>query len=1003
MSVNASVPVPIEVAVLDSIQKEQFKVLLDDGTQIAPGDLQKYRITLNGNVVDFKFVKWNQFQYFVPFDQYDFEKYDIQIFNLQNLRANIDKCAVQLNDGRKYHIKQFIINIDLLNKNATKTFVPTITSSGKIVTKSNAVKPIPLQEEEEERGRRSKERKVDTGTENKARETSIEMSEDLSKVKVNDLIWYLKQKSNNRKLDEVRTKDFEAQLESYDTNFLYESIFLNPSNYSSSAIAILLCLAPFFYTYPRFYKASSVHIIIGVIGILMCMNIIQSKYGVLLKSKQLANIYIGCVILFFLVFFILLNKLNHLVLFFLSGAIVFMAMNYILRILISDPKRGFGMKRLAYNTNNITFTPFNPRIEKICDEVRRRYSLNMGSKELYMYFTSYELDEKSKSFTTTEFVCNIVQPILGVIVLYLMGGILNKAKNYTLLKSDAQLLEESLLKAQNPNLVFEESKYAYYTSPLLGFTEESVKVFTNQYNYFLPKELNVHYVMEAIMDEVKDKIIKPKSAHLYEKNMLNEKVVKNLDKHMRRFLRFIEDEYLPVAIMEENGIDMKIQTLRKDNRYNLFDGTYNKVHDVLDRKELIEINMSDIEAYYAEYGLNENEMKKMRDVCKDYIYLKLQDPQTFMKRLNESFYDFMCMKAFGKKEYDRLKNTLQTYQVEMEAYMKNIQEAQQKISEIQSTLKLLTESDNRRTTYTTQYENAVANYQEIFKTYESIKGEHTAIQSRFDGVRAQYEPAIQKTEDQLKSYIQNLRVHLKPNLFITLIQYIEENNQTVDLDARNSALDSVKYKFKDIYDFITNEELFDENEQTTLIHIIEDKVRNLFNAIYERSIPYDRNNILLGNITPESIKQFGNRILTYILQPMASWILLGKIMGSAWYGGKMATSDIQKNYTEIARNFEYGGHFHSIWNICSMGIDRYYHENKMNEHREHLVKKIEDMNAMTRILHYVGSALFFILFMVLLNAYNNMVFGMGMYPLWTNLPGVIVLLLLLIIIYFMRK
>jgi hypothetical protein len=126
-------------------------------------------------------------------------------------------------------------------------------------------------------------------------------------------------------------------------------------------------------------------------------------------------------------------------------------------------------------------------------------------------------------------------------------------------------------------------------------------------------------------------------------------------------------------------------------------------------------------------------------------------------------------------------------------------------------------------------------------------------------------------------------------------------------------------------------------------------------------------------------------------------------LGSGWFAGKMAMSDIQSDYTEIMRNYEYDGHFSSIWKICSMGVDKMYMEKTIYENQEVLKEKMESMNPLSRLFHYVGAFFLFILFGILLNAYNNSVFGMSMYPLWTNLPGVILLILILGVIYYLKK
>ncbi len=1007
---------PIEIQVLKDIRSQNFKIKLDNGTQLLSSDLSKYRITIKDQFIDFKFVKYEDYSYFIPFDTKDYKSYKIKIYDLENIPLNIEKCVILLSNKKSYNFQNFIVNISLLNKNSNTVYLPQLDKNGKVSMKRNNIVP--------NNNAISKNKVVEPVVKKISYEekkieqfTKLESSENLNETNIKDLIWYLREKSNNRTLNENDINDFKKKLEIYDKNYLYENIFLNPSNYSTNAIAILLTISPFFYTYPRFYNTSFSIIIVGVIGLLMCMNIIQSQYGILLKNKQLANIYIFTVLLFYIIFFILLNKLNHLTLFFLSAGIVFMMMNYILRIIVSEPKNKFGFTRLSYNSNNITFTPFNQKIDKICNEIKKRYQLNMSSEQLYKYITSFEISEKDGKFVKTEFICNIIHPILGVFVLFLMGSILSKAKDYKLLKSNLQLMEEELMKKSNPKMNFEQKEYEFLTSPLIGYTELSNNLINNQYNYYLPKELNLQYIMESIIDEVNDKLIKEKSAHVYEKTLFNEKIIKNLDKHLRRFLKYVESEYLPITLKlkekEEDKEYMNIKTLRKDNRYNIFDGTYNKIHDVLERYELINFDTSAIQSYF-ESIMDINKYKKelkecIKNSCKDFVFNNLnineKEVNHFKNKLIKNFYDFVTKNELGADVYEKYKVEKESYQSEMEKISIDLSIVQNEMNKYNSYLKILPETHVDYQKYKSNYDNSKLKYDNQKSIFDEYKSKYNDITKIFESITNKYVSKLENSNNtnKLISYIQDLHIDFSDNLFVSLIQHIEENNQVVDLDERNNALNSIKYKFKDIYDFITNEELFSENEQNILIQIIENKMKSLFNTLYTPKIEYNKNNIILGNITPNFVKNISNSLFSIIIKPISTWILLGKIMGSAWYCGKMAMNGINKDYIELIRNVEYDGHFSSIWKICSMGIDNVYFEDIISKNRELLVEKEKSMNPISRGFHYVGVFLFFILFMALLNGYNNMVFGMSMYPLWTNLPALVLLLIILIIIYFVRK
>jgi hypothetical protein len=810
-----NVPIPVENQILCDIRASNFKVVLENGTKILPTDLIKYRISINEKFVTFTNVKYDRYDYFKAFDDLDFPKTTFKMYDTSNLMVDTKKCMILTNSGKSYSFQHFLWNVSQLNDKLTANpnFRPspvqcgTRSSSTPTPTKSKSASPAQVLME---------------------RATKIETTQDPKTLSLEDIIWYLRQNSNNRLLDETQVPAFKERLQLYDNNYLYEQIFLNKGNYSQVAIAILFTFAPFFYTYPRFYATSFPIIIIGAIGLIMCIDYLKKKYMTILKLKDILYIYVGAVVGFYLLFFVLMNKLNHITLFFMSAGIVFLLLNYILRIVVSDPQKGLGKMRLFVNVNNKSFTPFNPNIERVSKELIRRFDMKMDPRQLYLYITSFELTEKSKGFQETEFACNIVQPILGVVLLYVFGQVLTKSV-------DNGLLPPKVVDGTNVPQPF-------LKTPIIGYLEESIKVMTNQYNYWLPKEINHYNIMEKIIDEVTDKVIRPKGAPLISKGRFGDEIIKNLDKHLRRFLRFVQDEYRPMV----SGNTLK--TMRLDNRGNPLDGTYNQIDDVLRRAKLI------------------------------------------------TFRD-----------------------------------------------------------------------------------------------QGQGQPIFSE------------------NLFVELIRRIEENNQVADLEKRNSAVDNIKYKFKDIYDYITNEELFTQEEQEILLAIIEEKIQAMFKTLYSGSdgITSDSNGVILGNVTPDGLRKGGNALFGVIIKPIAMWVLLGKLVGSAWWAGRSAMADITKRYESIMRSYEYEGNFSTIWKICSMGADRVYYEGLLQfpEMRPVLQEKMDAVDMGSKTLHYGGAFGLFLLFGAFLNAYNNMAFGMTSYPLWTNLPGLGLLLAILvgIAVYRSRK
>ncbi len=809
--------IPVENQILCDIRASNFKVVLDNEMKILPTDLIKYRISINDKFLTFANVKYDRYDYFKAFDDLDFPNTTFKMYDTNNLMVDTKKCMILTNTGKSYSFQHFLWNMMQLNDQLTTNpnFRPSPVQCSPASTPSSS--PSPAKSESTPPAQVLMERA-----------TRIETTQDPKTLSLEDIIWYLRQNSNNRLLDEKEIPAFKERLQLYDNNYLYEQIFLNKGNYSQAAIAILFTFAPFFYTYPRFYATSFPVIIIGAIGLIMCIDYLKKKYMTILKLKDILYIYVGAVVGFYLLFFVLMNKLNHITLFFMSAGIVFLLMNYILRIVVSDPQKGLGKMRLFVNVNNKSFTPFNPNIERVTKELINRFSMKMDPRQLYLYITNFELTEKSKGFQETEFACNIVQPILGVALLYVFGQVLTKA-------IDTGLLPPKVVDGTNV-------PQSFLKTPIIGYLEESIKVMTNQYNYWLPKEINHYAMMEKIIDEVTEKVIRPKGGPPISKGRFGDEIIKNLDKHLRRFLRFVQDEYRPMV----SGTTLK--TMRLDNRGNPLDGTYNQIDDVLRRAKLI----------------------KFRENA----------------------------------------------------------DSQPEFSE---------------------------------------------------------------------------------NLFVELIKRIEENNQITDLEKRNNAVDNIKYKFKDIYDYITNEEIFTQEEQEILIQIIEEKIQAMFKTLYSgrEGIAPDSNGVILGNMTPDGLRKGGNALFGLIIKPIAMWVLLGKLVGSAWWAGRSAMADITKRYESILRSYEYDGHFSTIWKICSMGADRVYYEELLQspEMRPALQEKMSAVDMGAKTLHYGGAFGLFLLFGAFLNAYNNMAFGMTSYPLWTNLPGLGLLLAILvgIAVYRSRK
>ena len=151
---------------------------------------------------------------------------------------------------------------------------------------------------------------------------------DPENVSTNDLIYYLKYVSNNKNLDPNNLDSFKNYLEKIDNSYSYENIFVNKSNYGSIVFAIIGLLIPFYYTFPRFYKLGFIGLSIGVISFITLLSKINNLYANFFSYVGILFIILSIII--YLLFFILLNKLNHISLFFISSIVSFLIISYIL-------------------------------------------------------------------------------------------------------------------------------------------------------------------------------------------------------------------------------------------------------------------------------------------------------------------------------------------------------------------------------------------------------------------------------------------------------------------------------------------------------------------------------------------------------------------------------------------------------------------------------------------------------------------------------------------------
>ena len=295
-------------------------------------------------------------------------------------------------------------------------------------------------------------------------ENSLNENKDLSKQ---ELIYYLYYHSKNDKLKDYNESYIINYFRKINYSFVYENIFVNKSNYTKVIIYIIGLLIPFYYNYPRFYKLGTVGFIIGIISYFSLISFINKTFGIffpnIIKYFIVLNVFI------YLTFFVLLNKLNHISLFFVSAIISYLLLSYIYRIKITLP-----LKNNIYNKFNAEFvtnnsaTPFNENIMKACNQAIDKFGLKLPSGHmLYSYLTVFKIGNNTKFIQWTDFITNIISPIITVVYISTLGFLLKKST-----ETDS-----------NSNMKID-------LFPLIGLNENSFKYITCQANYVLPIEYN---------------------------------------------------------------------------------------------------------------------------------------------------------------------------------------------------------------------------------------------------------------------------------------------------------------------------------------------------------------------------------------------------------------------------------------------------------------------------------------------------------------------------------
>jgi len=300
----------------------------------------------------------------------------------------------------------------------------------------------------------------------------------ISSITTENLIFYLYYSSKNSELQVLNEKKIENYFYKINRSYFYENIFVNKGNYSQLGIFFLGLAFPFYINFPRMYNLGFSGFCVGIICFIGLYQFINQLYGNFFPIAS--KLFVIISILFYVIFFLFLNKLNHISLFFISCIVSFCIINYIYRLKLSVPS-----KKNIYNQYKVglidaesqeDFISYDFYIEQVCDETIKRFGLKLPSgKMLYSYLTIFKFNNNENK--KSDFIINIFAPLITLIYNYFLGSYLNDLTNNE--------INQKTLKA----------------IPILGIESDSNNYLNCQANYVLPIEFNFNSFIHEFYNE----------------------------------------------------------------------------------------------------------------------------------------------------------------------------------------------------------------------------------------------------------------------------------------------------------------------------------------------------------------------------------------------------------------------------------------------------------------------------------------------------------------------
>ena len=431
------------------------------------------------------------------------------------------------------------------------------------------------------------------------------LNSDANSISNNDLFYYLQYHTKNNQLSSINLTDTENYLKKINSSFSYENIFANTSNYGSMVPIIIGLLLPFYYTYPRFYKLGLPGMAVGFICLLTLYTSINTLYGPFFK--QIGVWFLLTTFIFYFLFFIILNKLNHLSLFFISGVISYLSLNYVCRLILCSPVKNNPFNKFrAKQNNNSSYTEYNIQLETACYLVINRFNLTLPSGTmLYSYLTVFQIDDSKTEYA--DFFTNLFAPLISIGFLFLLGFFLGSLKYNSLSNGSNNKITNDFL----PIDLF----------PIIGINENSYKYFTCQANYILPKELNCNLLIHNLIDKYK-----------FDDNVYN-RIQKALLRISNELIRKYSPRFIKLNDSDKNSNQAIIKDLDKDK---------NKIFNLI--KKILKKNNKSFENFRDKNGNYEiDKIKQVVDKDEDVTYMNKEEIYDILYHINNALeitYDY---------------------------------------------------------------------------------------------------------------------------------------------------------------------------------------------------------------------------------------------------------------------------------------------------------------------------------------------------------------------------